>query len=123
MRLVIIYTTLRNLLSRKSNIIGLLTYLILIGVVWYMYNLRVLLYLSLFFVCILTLSTFLSELWIVIKNRFTVPYRDIGLSFIMMLFTLPLSFVYLDRQIISYILMLSFIIAILATFAANSRGL
>jgi hypothetical protein len=119
MRISDLYKAIISHFSNKSSLINLLFYLIAAGVIGYLYTFKVVAILILFFLSTAFLASFLLEVFILIKNRFKNIDKEFIYSLMLVVIMLPLCFLYLEKQVLGYVGVLSFVIALIGVFAVK----
>lgn len=119
MRISELYQVIIKHFSSKNSLINLLFYLIAAGIIGYLYNFKVLATLILFFLSTAILASFLLEVYLLAKNRFKNIDKEFIYSLLFVVIVLPLCFLYLEKQVLGYIGVLSFVIALIGVFAVK----
>lgn len=119
MRLLELYRYLIKYFSNKASFISLLFYFVAAGLVWYLYSLRAVVTLILLFLSTAALSSFLLEGFIFIKNNFKTGGKAFFYTFLFACTALLLAFLFLDKQVIGYIVVLSLIVTFIGVYRSN----
>ncbi len=104
--------------SDKNKLINLVLYLLFFGLIWYFCDLGRSLKTLLFFVGVLVVSTFLTELVMVIRLK-NSSRRAILASSILTICVAPLTIFFLSFQVLGYLLALGVIIAGVSFYSSN----
>jgi len=119
MRILDLFRYLIKYLSNKASLINLVFYFVAAGLVWYLYNLQALITLSLLFLSTLALYSFLLESYNLIKNNFKAGGREFFFALLFASAILLLAFLFLDKQVIGYILVLSLIVTFIGIYRSK----
>ncbi|PWJ53091.1 hypothetical protein CLV98_12710 [Dyadobacter jejuensis] len=116
MKLLDIYRKVVSHFSTKSGLVNLSFYLIAAVVIWYLYDLKVLGILVLFFLSIFALSSFLSEMYFAFKGSFRGLDWTLTIPFVFVSITCLGAYYFLDLRTLGYIVVLSVIITCVTIF-------
>lgn len=103
----------------KFGLVNLIFYPIASVAIWYLYNLKVLGILILFFLSIFALSSFLSELYFAFKGSFRGLDWNLRILLIFVSITCLGAYFFLDLKTLCYIVVLSVIITCVTILGAE----